>query len=262
MAQHDYRQFDAGPPADWADLFSRVPDYSPYKQYFWFDWGPVFYRGRLDGSARLLCVASDPGPTERIANRTLVGDAGQRVQGFLAKLGLTRSYLCVNAYAFALFPSAGAHGDTVLKDATQKAWRNEMLDKAKGPKVQAIVAFGAQAQEAVSLWPGKGALTVFNVPHPSSHDPAALATAWHAAIPQLRNIVTPDADGSATGPNYGAAIVEADYAVIPRRDLPFGVAPFLGDDSWERAKQPPQATSVSRPSPDDHHTLIWKAPAS
>jgi len=57
----------------------------------------VFYRGRLDGSARLLCAASDPSTTERVAMRTLVGDAGQRVQGFLTKVGLTRSHLCLNA---------------------------------------------------------------------------------------------------------------------------------------------------------------------
>jgi hypothetical protein len=84
-------EFDPGPPREFAEVFTRVPDYAPYEEHFWYDWGPVFYRGRLDGSARVLCVASDPGPTERVAMRTLVGDAGQRVQGFLAKIGLTRS---------------------------------------------------------------------------------------------------------------------------------------------------------------------------
>lgn len=79
--------FDPGPPSAFAQMFAAAPDYAPIRQHFWYDWGPVFYRGRLDGSARLLCIASDPGPTERIAGRTLVGDAGQRVQGFLSKLG-------------------------------------------------------------------------------------------------------------------------------------------------------------------------------
>ena len=97
-------EFDSGPPAAFAELFDRVPD-PPVEHDFWFDWGPVFYRGRLDGSARVLCVASDPGPTERIAGRSLVGNAGQRVQGLLAKLGLTRSYVCLNAWAYAVHPS-------------------------------------------------------------------------------------------------------------------------------------------------------------
>ena len=108
--------FDPGPPARIASILRDVPDYAPFREHFWYDWGPVFYRGRWDGSARLLCIASDPGPTERVAGRTLVGDAGQRVQGFLSKLGLTHSYLCLNAFAYALFPTHGDRAPTILKD--------------------------------------------------------------------------------------------------------------------------------------------------
>src|ERR671916_1534730 len=109
-------EFDVGPPQEFAEIFARSPNYEPYKEHFWYDWGPVFYRGRLDGSARVLCVASDPGPTERIAGRTLVGDAGQRVQGFLARVGLTRSYALVNAYAYALLPSRAPDARPLLAD--------------------------------------------------------------------------------------------------------------------------------------------------
>jgi uracil-DNA glycosylase len=98
-------EYDPGPPPQVADHLDKVPSYAAHQDLFWYDWGPIFYRGRLDRSAKLLCIASDPGPTERIAGRTLVGDAGQRVQGFLSKLGLTRSYVCVNAYTYALLPS-------------------------------------------------------------------------------------------------------------------------------------------------------------
>ena len=61
-------EFDPGPPDSLAEHFARVPSPSHPKD-FWFDWGPIFYRGRLDGSARVLCVGSDPGPTERIPGR-------------------------------------------------------------------------------------------------------------------------------------------------------------------------------------------------
>ena len=70
-------EFDPGPPSAFAELFAQAPDYAPYKEHFWYDWGPVFYRGRLDDSARVLCIASDPGPTERIALRVLVGETGK-----------------------------------------------------------------------------------------------------------------------------------------------------------------------------------------
>lgn len=254
--------YDPGPPPAFADKFNAVPSYAPFKDFFWADWGPVFYRGRLDGSARILCIASDPGPTERVAGRTLVGDAGQRTQGFLAKLGLTRSYLCLNAFAVALLPSQASHGDEVLNDPAHLAWRNSVYDLAKGPNLQAIIAFGGQAQTAVSLWPGKGTTPLFKIPHPSSHDETVLVTKWAQAITQLRAIVTPDPDGDTTLPNYTAKFLETDYRPIPRRDLPFGAPPFLGDDAWGRAATPKHNNGVSRPSPDDRHTLIWIAPKS
>lgn len=253
-------EFDPGPPAAFANLFSQAPDYGPFRKLFWYDWGPIFYRGRLDGSARLLCIASDPGPTERIAGRTLVGDAGQRVQGLLAKVGLTRSYLCVNAFLFALHPGKAHAADTVLDDPAQRAWRNQFLDLAKGPNVRAIVAFGGQAQGAADRWPGKGTTPLFRVPHPSSRDNKALLDAWRALVPQLRLIITPDPDGDPTLPNYGAQFKETDYARIPARDLPFGVPPWLGDDAWGRKAKPKHNNSVSRPSPDDGLTLKWIAP--
>ena len=101
---------------------------------------------------RVLCIASDPGPTERIAHRTLVGDAGQRVQGFLSKLGLTRSYLCVNAFPYALHPSFGADAPELLAEPAQLAWRNQFYDAVRPGAVDAVIAFGGNAQKAFDLW--------------------------------------------------------------------------------------------------------------
>jgi uracil-DNA glycosylase len=251
--------FDPGPSADLAALFDRVPD-PPVVRDFWFDWGPVFYRGRLDGSARVMCVASDPGPTERIAGRTLVGNAGQRVQGLLSKLGLTRSYVCVNAWAYAVHPTKATDEQGRLADPEQLGWRNELYDAVTGPALQAVIAFGGMAQEAVAQWTGRPDVPLHEVPHPSSRDARRLLDEWRAAIEQLRPIVTPDADGANDGPNYGTRFAEADYAAVPRRDLPFGAPAFLGDDAWVRAKPGGAQNSVDRPSPDDGHTLIWHAP--
>jgi len=254
--------FDPGPPPAVARLFGQLPSYAASKQAFWFDWGPIFYRGRLNKSARVLCIAQDPGATERIANRTLVGDAGQRVQGFLTKLGLTRSYVCLNAYAYAMIPSEAATVATMLADPAHVAWRNKLFDLVTGPKLQAIVAFGNKAHEVVDLWPGHGGVPVFKILHPSSHNPVALLNDWRSAITALRLIVTPDSKAKAQLPNYGASMAAADYTPIPRADLPFGVAPHLGDDAWVRTLNPMHPTSVERPQPDDRHTLIWKAPTS
>jgi uracil-DNA glycosylase len=251
--------FDRGPPQAIASICLRCPRPGKPKA-FWTAWEPIFYRGRLDGTARVLCIASDPGPTERIAHRTLVGDAGQRVQGFLTKLGLTRSYLCINAFPYALHPSFGEDAAEMLAEPEQLAWRNQFYDAVRPEAVDAVIAFGANAQKAYDLWAHRPNVPVERIPHPSSRNEATLLHEWRDAIVRLRQQVAPDPDGDASGANYGASFREADYAPIPRHDLPFGVPSFLGDDSAGRHGHPRHNNCVDRPSPDDGHTLIWKAP--
>ena len=141
-----------------------------------------------------------------------------------------------------------------------KAWRNTLFDMVRTPALQAIIAFGGQAQRAVDLWPGKAGLPVFEVPHPSSRNNQVLLNAWRAAVPQLRQIVTPDPDGTPLPANYGAKFTEADYRRIPHCDLPFGLPEWVGDDAWGRKAKPRHNNSVSRPGSDLLHTLIWIAP--
>jgi hypothetical protein len=62
--------------------------------------GPIFHRGRLDGSARVLVVGQDPVQHETVVRRILVGEAGRRQQGFLAKLGIIRSYVLINTFLY------------------------------------------------------------------------------------------------------------------------------------------------------------------
>jgi hypothetical protein len=253
-------EFDKGPSQAIALLLNQHPDYSPVKDFFWFDWGPIFYRGRLDKTAKVLCVASDPGPTERVGGRALIGNAGQRLQGFLSKIGITNSYVCLNGFVYSLHPSNLSDGIKLLSDPAHVSWRNKVFNAVKGPGLQAIIAFGVVAQTAVDLWDSKGDVPVFKTYHPSYRGPeTTLLTDWNRVISALRPIVTKDSDGDNTLPLYGDTILESDYAPIPRRDLPFGVPDFLGDDSLRRKNG--GMDSVSRPSKDDH-TITWKAPQS
>jgi hypothetical protein len=253
--------FDPGPPSALAQHFENVPSYASKRDCFWYDWGPIFYRGRLDGSARFIGIASDPGPTERIACRTLVGDAGQRVQGFLTKLGLNRSYVLVNAYAYALLPTKAPEARPLLAQNDHKTWRNKLYDDITGSALQAIVAFGSEARRALDLWDSKPDVPTFEVPHPSSHNTPHLLQEWRQVIPQLREIVDPDPGGDNTGPNYGTShFEERDYARIPPRDLPFGLPDWFGDDSWGRDDHPRHNNSVERPGSDLRHKLVWQAP--
>src|SRR5690349_9513271 len=94
--------FDPGPVAEpFATLVRECPGGDVYPPHdFRVEWGPIFHRGRLDGSARLLVLGQDPGQHEAVVRRILVGEAGQRVQGLLARLGVERSYVMLNTYLY------------------------------------------------------------------------------------------------------------------------------------------------------------------
>src|SRR5437762_1239608 len=82
-------------------LCAEYPDAAVYPgDSFRIEWGPVFHRGRLDGSARVLVIGQDPAQHEVVARRILIGEAGHRLQGLLAKLGIERSYVLVNTFLF------------------------------------------------------------------------------------------------------------------------------------------------------------------
>jgi hypothetical protein len=58
--------FDKGPLADLARHFAAVPGYqiatADHRDLFWWDWGPAFYRGRLNKTAKVIGIASDRVP--------------------------------------------------------------------------------------------------------------------------------------------------------------------------------------------------------
>jgi hypothetical protein len=198
--------------------------------------------------------------------RTLVGDSGQKAQGFLSKLGLVRSYVLVNAFAVALHPSKTTKGINILKtNAAITAARHGLYNALLKPTLQAIVAMGDNAEEAYKLWkaanPAVAAKPFVKVAHPAAVDrdgtgnDAALK-GWKNAITQLRGVVTPDAGGDATQPNFGNFFTEMDYVRIPRWDLPKVAPLYAGDDSWGRAATPRHGNCAKRPSPDDGVSLL------
>src|SRR3546814_7669471 len=57
-------EFDKGPLQPFARIFAACPDYGELKRHFWYDWGPIFHRGRTNGSARVLCIRSEEHTSE------------------------------------------------------------------------------------------------------------------------------------------------------------------------------------------------------
>jgi hypothetical protein len=222
-----YPQHDAGPDCDWERLFQAAPT-AYYASYpgtpFHTRFGPVFYRGRLDGSAQVLVVGQDPASDETLAGRAFVGTAGQIAQTFLHKLGITRSYLMLNTFLFGV--QSGSITDAMVADATIQGYRNQLLDRAMiTNSISLILAFGAKAQDSVQNWPGKGSTTVLALTHPTA--PNGVAANWNSHLGTAIASVTPDWDGTVDATPFPtpAAPPRTD---IPRRDLPFGLPSWHG----------------------------------
>ena len=119
---HDY---DPGPVSEpFASLARDYPGEDVYPaDSFRVEWGPIFHRGRLDGSARLLVIGQDPAAAESVARRILVGEAGHRTQGLMAKLGFDHSYLMVNTFLYSVYGQQGGehHKDDPGSSATGTA---------------------------------------------------------------------------------------------------------------------------------------------
>jgi hypothetical protein len=245
------RPFDPGYVTEpFLTLVRDVPDETifPTKD-FRTEWGAVFHRGRLDGSARLLVIGQDPAQHEIIARRTLVGGAGHRIQGFLAKLGLTRSYVMINTFIYSVYGQGG--GNKHKKDPAIVAYRNRWFDSLLPRQVQGVVALGQLADEAWQAWkstptgatfPGVyQAVTHPTQPESSSKGDAAkkkaaitkMLAGWNNALVALQPAITSDVAQQLVP--YGSAFLPTELTDIPQEDLPAGSPPWMcGNADWAR----------------------------
>jgi uracil-DNA glycosylase len=215
---------------------------------FRVEWGPVFHRGRLDGSARVVVIGQDPAQHEAITRRILVGAAGQRTQGFLAKLGIEVSYVMVNAFLYSVYGQGG--GERHDDDPAIAAYRHRWLDALLvDTGVEAVVALGRLADRAFQAWKatpaGQGVEVAYQrITHPTAPESSArgdeaayeraveaMLRNWNQALERLRPAIrSPDVHRDLV--LYGAALQPTDYAAIPERDLPAGLPAWMRSRSW------------------------------
>jgi hypothetical protein len=220
--------FDPGPPAVWEAVFARAP-LNVYQGHprFRTEFCPVFYRGRLDGTARVLVIGQDPATDEILAQRVLVGAAGQRVQGLLRKLGVSRSYTMFNTFLYGIRRQFDSTMRGLSVSGPIRNHRNAIFDQfvASNP-VEAVIAFGNGAHHAFDNWPGGQNLTVFRLVHPTARE--GIIANWNQNLAGMLAAINPD-PGSAPDPTpYGANFRARDRADIPRSDLPFGIPDWHG----------------------------------
>jgi CO/xanthine dehydrogenase Mo-binding subunit len=244
--------FDPGYIAE--PFLSLCADYPGADVYppsqFRVEWGPIFHRGRLDGSARVLVIGQDPAQHETIVRRILVGEAGRRVQGLLAKLGIHRSAVFINTYLYSVYGSVKA---ATRRDARLVAYRHRWLDALLlGQQVEVVLALGQAADQAWQLWRATAAaqdvqVAYAAVTHPtqpesaSAGDKAKLAAAtrkmlqnWNTALQAVSpSVLHPDQPTPLLP--YGAQWAEGDRVAVSAADLPAGLPAWMYEqDGWAR----------------------------
>jgi uracil-DNA glycosylase len=265
--------FDPGYCAEpFQTLCREYPDESVYPPAaFRTEWGPVFHRGRLDGTARILIIGQDPAQHEIIARRILVGEAGQRVQGFLARMGIDRSYVMVNTFLYSVYGQSGGYKHKHDPDIV--AYRNRWIDAVFSTSpIEAVVALGALADDAFRAWKNTPAgksidVASVHITHPTQPEGssrkdktkyAAAITAmlqnWNAALATLVAVVA-HPDRAVLLKPYGTKFMRGDTVEIPEMDMPAGLP------SWTRSpKNWAQRTGTTATT--KRATIVVKVPSA
>jgi hypothetical protein len=244
--------FDPGYVAEpFITLCTQYPEGDVYPpDQFRVEWGPIFHRGRLDGTARVLIIGQDPAQHETVVRRILVGEAGRRVQGLLAKLGIRHSYVFINTFLYSVYGHVRAK---TRKSPNLIDYRNQWIDAlVAGNQIEAVIALGQAADEAWQLWkqsPSAQGVDVAYaaVTHPtqpessSKGDKIKLAAAtrkllqnWNTALQSLSAGIQ-HKDTPTPLVLYGDTWSDGDRIAIPEADFPAGLPSWMHEqDGWAK----------------------------
>jgi hypothetical protein len=218
----------------------------------------------------VLVIGQDPAQHETVARRILVGEAGQRFQGFLTKLGIDRGYVLVNTFLYSVYGQGG--GNKHIKDQLITDYRNRWLDAIAGHnQLEAVITLGGLADTAYHAWPGAAGSSwkYTTVLHPTYPDSASasgqitktaamkrLCENWNAALDLLSkppDPLTPDTSRPLV--HYGDTITPAEHTLIIEEDLPPGLPAWMRDlQAW--------AKRTGKTAPDKRATITITIPKS
>jgi uracil-DNA glycosylase len=248
--------FDSGPTGTFKKLCKTYPDETVFSSTIGFRslWGPIFYRGRTNGSARLLVIGQDPAQTEAVTRRILSGQAGRRAQGFVEKLGYSTSYLMINAFLYGIYNQNMALPH--LHDPEIQAYRHDWLEAAFAPgKIEAVVTFGTPAFNAWTAFIATPAGAIANSQvqfhralHPTADKPGGpisrkdLLDNWNVALTSLHAGVQHPDIATPLQP-YGSDFLPTELPEIPSRDFPMGLPSWMrSGDFWAGMPTPAPGT--------------------
>jgi len=208
----------------------------------------------LDGSARILVIGQDPAQHETIVRRILVREAGRRVQGFLSKLGITKSYVMINTFLYSVYGSVRAEN---RRNMQLVAYRNRWLDALllNNSQIEGVVALGKFAMEAWQMWKDKNSpngkdldeIAFCTITHPtypesfSKGDHTKLIEStkqmlqnWNKGLERLAEAITNPDEHRPLVP-YGEIFTDGEKPEIPAIDYPAGLPAWMRElDGWAR----------------------------
>ena len=239
---------DPGPNTSWVEYLADTPAQVVIENEAGvdtnndFDQVPNWYRGDINGTPWLLIIAQDFGSDRVIAGRTLVGDAGQKINHFLVNIGAGVDYLMVSPYPYPLNDTVADHDVLDLSmSSSLAAYRNGLLTKVLAEKpITMVLTFGELAQSAFADVSSGYSGTWISLAHPRD---ASAPLSWNDGMTQLMS--HPALNGLFTP--YTVAGYGDQRTMIPRIDLPWGMPLWFGT-SGDLSEQP------------DESWIFWNAP--
>lgn len=241
--KRSFSEYDPGPGAPFARLFMggeaglEWPDLEALgvRLHPSFGHGPV-YRGR-PAAARVVVLGDEQCHDDFFTGRALTGDAGQRLQRFLAAMGITRSYLILRVLPVDTTDLPPAAVNAILDHPKVRALYSAIVARvaAESGTVLALTLGPHADRLADHVLPG----SLRRVRMKSWSESGALAD-WRRALDDMRAVsFTRDAPS----PQFQ---YDGSRGQIPRGDLPYGTLRWQGT-SGDRALR---ARSGGKPSRD------------
>ncbi|MBT3586999.1 MAG: hypothetical protein HN509_18955 [Halobacteriovoraceae bacterium] len=209
-------EHDSGPDSEWAKLFGETPNYRAYGQAviggrgekFRWKFGPMWYRGRLDGTSQVLVIGQEGAQDENVTNRAFTGSTGTKMQQFLNHMGINKTYTFMNTFIYTITGQYSLFGEdrenpAKVKSQKRLLWlaqddgsivvehRHRLFDHffKENQKLAVVVGVGTAGKDSAATlarhWGGKcynsnlsrsfckvvkGGRTIhfFGVPHPGA----------------------------------------------------------------------------------------------
>jgi uracil-DNA glycosylase len=228
-----YREYDRGPSPGMARLFMggsaglAWPDLEALglRAHVSFGYGPI-YRGRPE-QARVLILADQQSHDDLFTGRALTGECGQRLQAYLAAMGIYTCYAVIRILPVDILGEDEAAVATAMHHPQTQAMYQAIVDRIRVQREtpRLLLALGPHARDLATRL-RLDSLPI--VPLKAWSEAGALAD-WQAQLDTIRHL---DYQPEVEVPSF---TYDGERGQIPSFDLPYGVLRWQGT-SGDRAQ--------------------------